>query len=114
MVARLLPLLVLLLLAGCLEVDSMDVTVVADLPNDRLDVMLVSRGLSSSWTGTGIERDRKDLLSCREVAAVPVPGLGVVDATATRRAGATGCSRMPAAFAAAKVDAEKNAPARAK
>jgi hypothetical protein len=82
--------------------------------------MLVSRGLSS-WTGTGIERDLKDLLSCREVAAVPVPGLGVVDftkqtedATPTRRARATGCSRMPAAFAAAKVDAEKNAPARAK
>src|SRR5262249_34227439 len=68
-------------LAGCLEVDSMEVTVVADLPHDRLDVMLVSRGLSSSWTGSGIEHDLKDLLSCREVAAVPVPGLGVVDFT---------------------------------
>jgi len=80
MLARLCAFVVLLLLGGCLEVDSMEITVVADAAADRLDVLIVSRGISSSGP-TKPEGDLELLLKCRELAAVPVPGIGVMDFT---------------------------------
>lgn len=75
-------LLLPLLFAGCLEVESMEIQVVADRANDRLDVMIVSRGVFSSATNEqNLQKDLADLMKCRDVAAVPMPGLGVVDFT---------------------------------
>jgi len=72
--------LCLSLLTGCLEVESMEMQVVADRANDRLDVMLTSRGVWSSATNeTNLAKDLADLRKCRELSAVPLPGIGVVD-----------------------------------
>ncbi len=72
----------LLLLAGCLEVESLEVRAVADAKNDRLDLMIVSRGVSSSATSAdGVAKDLANLRRCRDVAAIPWPGLGVIDVT---------------------------------
>ncbi|HZN39557.1 MAG TPA: hypothetical protein VFD82_12185 [Planctomycetota bacterium] len=73
----------LLPVAGCLEVESMEVRVVADSKNDRLDIMIVSRGVwSSAKSDSELASDLAKLRKCREVAAVPVPGMGVMDFTA--------------------------------
>ena len=71
-----------LIAAACLEVDSMEVQVVADAANDRLDVMIISRGVSSSaTTKDNLAKDFADLMKCRDAAAVPLPGVGVMDFT---------------------------------
>lgn len=70
----------LLLLASCLEVESTEVRVVADTQNDRLDVMIVSRGVSSSaGSEQSLRKDLADLRQCRDGACVIAPGLGVMD-----------------------------------
>ena len=70
----------LLPVAGCLEVESSEVRVVADRQNDRLDIMIVSRGVwSSARSDDELAKDLAQLRKCREVAAVPVPGAGVID-----------------------------------
>ena len=72
----------LLVVPACLEVESMEVRVVADSKNDRLDIMIVSRGVwSSARTDSELASDLATLRKCREVAAVPVPGLGIMDFT---------------------------------
>jgi hypothetical protein len=79
---RLFGLWLLLCLGGCLEVESMEVRVVADRAQDRLDVMIVSRGLwSTSGSESGLAEDLADMRKCRDVSALPVPGIGVVDFT---------------------------------
>ena len=72
----------LLVVPACLEVESMEVRAVADSKNDRLDIMIVSRGVwSSARNDREIASDLAKLRQCREVAAVPVPGGGVLDFT---------------------------------
>lgn len=79
---RLFGLWLLLCLGGCLEVESMEVRVVADRAQDRLDVMIVSRGLwSTAGSENGVAEDLADLRKCRDVSALPLPGLGVADFT---------------------------------
>lgn len=80
---RRLVLLPLLLLAGCLEIEAMEITVVADPAHDRLDVMIVSRGIFSSETedNANLQHDLEQLLKCRDVSALPIPGIGVADFT---------------------------------
>lgn len=68
-----------LLLAGCLEVESQEARVVSDPAHDRIDVMIVSRGVASSAEGDNLAKDLADLKKCRDVAALPIPGFGVAD-----------------------------------
>jgi hypothetical protein len=78
--ARLLLPFAALLPAACLEVESMEVEVVADPAADRLDVMILSRGVSSSGSDEKtLAKDLADLRRCRDAAAIPIPGLGIVD-----------------------------------
>lgn len=79
---RALAVLVCVLFAGCLEVESLEVQVVADPAADRLDLMVVSRGLWSSASGAdNLAKDLADLKRLRDVSALPFPGLGVIDLT---------------------------------
>jgi hypothetical protein len=63
-------LLVLLTLAGCLEIDGQDITIHFDGERDRIEVLLVHRGLfaegGSGSTQTPIEKALKDLADARE------------------------------------------------
>lgn len=78
--ARSLVFVSLLLLGSCLQVESTEVRVVADTKNDRLDVMIVSRGVSSNaGNEKNLQKDLADLRSCRDGACVIAPGLGVMD-----------------------------------
>jgi hypothetical protein len=72
----------LLVVPACLEVESMEVRVAADAKNDRLDIMIVSRGVwSTARSDSELASDLAKLRRCRDVAAVPVPGMGVMDFT---------------------------------
>ncbi|MEO6597585.1 MAG: hypothetical protein ABIP94_22810 [Planctomycetota bacterium] len=74
--------------AGCLEVESMEARAVADAKNDRLDFMIVSRGVWSSHVdGDTLKKDLANLRKCRDVAAVIWPGLGLVDFTKVNESG---------------------------
>jgi hypothetical protein len=79
---------VLVVVPACLEVESMEMRVVADGKHDRLDIMIVSRGVwSSARNDSDLASDLGKLRRCREVAAVPVPGGGVLDFTQEPDAG---------------------------
>ena len=68
------PLLVLLLLAGCLEFDSQEITLHYDAKADRIDVQIVYRGIfveaGSGSTDKPLEKALEDLAKVRDTGSV--------------------------------------------
>lgn len=83
---RLLLFLFLPLLCGCLEIEEIEVRVVADPARDRIDLCIVSRGVFASRAASGagekeLTSELEELLSLRDHAAFPLMGTGPLDLT---------------------------------
>lgn len=67
-------LLLLLLLSGCLEFDGQEITLTYDAKNDRIDVLVVYRGLfvedGSGSSDKPVEKALQDLATARETGKV--------------------------------------------
>lgn len=66
--------------AACtFEVERSEIRIVADAKNDRLDVLIVSRGIySTAKNDKQLEKDFESLLRCRDAGAIPM-SFGVID-----------------------------------